>query len=180
MLAGQVMVKGVVHHPEYIQAADGLDCIHCHALAAQGGYGEAQGLDKTQNPVLAQDQRQFAQRRAQTSRALRVVARIARLIERAHHQAFGPALTGVGGQFDCLGTAFVIPHIKGVQRVDRQHLDALRCAQFTHAAGGCAVFDFTVLEVVADLNGLAVESRRQLDEIRQGQVGGDHAVEGKT
>ncbi|MNI80120.1 hypothetical protein D3C73_1366200 [compost metagenome] len=46
---------------------------------------------------------------------------------------------------------------------------------------GCgAVFDLDALEVVADLDGVGLEGHRQLDERRQGQMWGDHTVQGET
>ena len=180
MFAGQVMMEGVMHQAEHIQAADGLDRLHRHALAPQGTLFKTQGLDKAENSVVAQDRRQLAQGRAQTGGTLGFIARVARLIERAHHQALGAAFTGVGRQCDCLGPTLVVPHIKRVQRVDRQHGNALHRAQFTHAAGRGAEFDLLVGQVVANLDRIAFERCGQLDEIRQGQVGSDHAVKGET
>lgn len=173
-------MEGVVHQAKHIQAADGLDRVHRHALTAHGAFFKAQGLDKAENPVLAQDRRQLAQRSAQTGGTLGFVAGVAGFIERTHHQALRTAFASIRGERYRLGAALVIPHIEGVQRVDRQHRDALGRTQFTHAAGRGAVFDLTILEVVANLDGIAFQGHGQLDEIRQGQVGRDHTVKGET
>src|SRR5207253_231622 len=95
MLAGQVMVKGVMHQAENIQPANRLDRIHRRAFAPQRTLLKTQRFDKAENPVLAQDRRQFAQCRAQPGVALGLCARIGTIIERAHHQSFCTAVAGI-------------------------------------------------------------------------------------
>ncbi|MCY1421820.1 hypothetical protein D9M71_374850 [compost metagenome] len=65
LLAGQVMVKGVMHQPEHIQPADGLYRVHRRAFTAQRALFETQRFDEPEYPVIAQDRRQLTQRRAQ-------------------------------------------------------------------------------------------------------------------
>ena len=51
LLAGQVMVKGVVKEPELVAGSDLVDGVNGLSLGRQGALGKAQWLDEAHDPV---------------------------------------------------------------------------------------------------------------------------------
>ncbi|MDT4859878.1 hypothetical protein FQZ97_944080 [compost metagenome] len=167
LFTSQMMVKGVMHQAKHIQPANALDRFHRRALAAQRALFETQGFNEPVDAKGAQDRRQFTEGRTQPRRAFSLAARVGAVVERAHHQALGTAFASVIGQPHGLGAALFVPHVKGVQGVDRQHLDAARLAQLAHPGRRHAVFDLDTLQIVADLDGVGFQRQGQVDESGQ-------------
>ena len=180
ILAGQVVVEGVVHQQEGAVVADFLDRAHRHRLVAQRAFLEAQRLDQADQTVRLQDRAQAAQRGDQIGVALLGAAAVFQAIERAHHQRLGAAGLGVAGQLGGLRGALGVEDVERVERVDRADRQAVGPGDRADIAGGHAVAQLHAGQVVADLDGAHAQAARHRGELGQAQARCADAVDGEV
>jgi len=178
MIAGKVMMEGVVHELEAVRRPEVLDCRDRFRLGAQRRTLESERLDKRHHVRLFEHRLDLAQRQAEVGLALALAHALAVV---ARDQADRLGTTG-----DCgldkgrdLGSHPLRPV---VERIDLRQSDDAE-PHLPHAVGdrlGRLVIKEWPTEIVAELHADTAELTGERDEFVPAQLRCGHVIYGET
>src|SRR6267143_91792 len=178
-LPAQVVVEGVVHERKGLRVCTPLDAVQGSSLGAQRAALESERLDQADHPGFGEKRAVGVQRGHKVGGPLGRGPRIADLVERAHDDVRAAHLPGLCDEsFQLLQIRLqVFAVLEGIERVDGDDPDAGLGEGLLQLGLGEAVEDALLGEVVPDLGHLHPEVGGELEELGEGELGAQDAVQ---